>query len=206
MSSPSDSASKQAAANEAQKEANVAQATQSINSIFDSPDRTGQYSKLAADTTAYYKQQLDQQQQQATRNTKFALARNGQSGGSVATDAATQLGKDYTTGLTNATRAGQQAGASLEASDNQERANLIAAAQGGLSATDAAQQATAALKSSVDTAKANATNNTLADTFSDFSNLYSQSQQAKATRQGNMYALNSVYGPNTFGAGSGYGR
>ena len=202
MSNPSDKASKQAAANQAQQQANIQQSTAAINNIFDNPARTGQYSKLAADTTAYYTQQLDQQQQQAQRQTKFALARGGQAGGSVAADANTQLGKDYDTGLLNASRAGQQAGASLQAADQTERAQLIAAAQGGLSATDAAQQASEGMQSNVNTAKANATNNTLANTFSDFSNLYQQSQTAKATRQGNLYTLNAVYSPNTFGAGA----
>jgi hypothetical protein len=201
MSSPDNSASKQAAANEQQRQANIASATSAVNNIFDSPARTGQYSKLAADTTAYYTQQLDQQQQQAQRNTRFALARNGQTGGSVATDAATQLGKDYDTGVLNAARAGSQAGASLQASDQQQRANLIAAAQGGLSATDAASQASSAMQSGLATAKANATNNALADTFSDFSNLYSQSQNAKQLRNGYLNAYNTVYQPG-FGAGA----
>lgn len=200
MSGGSDNASKQAQANEQQRQANIAASTQAINNTFDSPSRTQAYQKLADDTTAYYMQQANRQQDVANRNLKFALARSGQVGGSVQADQGEKLGQDYTNAVTDATRRGQQAGANLQAQDEQERQNLIAAAQGGLDATTAASNAASAMRANLNTAQSSATANALGDAFGDFSNLYQQSKDAKALRQGMLYSYNTVYQP-TFGGG-----
>lgn len=202
MSGGSDNASKQAQANEAARQANIANSTTAINNIFNSPSRTSAYDKLNADTTAYYQRQADQQQQKASRNLTFALARSGQSGGSVQADQGEQLGKDYANATLEAQRRGQAAGANLRAADETQRSNLIAAAQGGLDATTAAQNASSAMRANLETAQSGATANALGDAFGDFSNLYQQSQQAKNLRQGQLYAYNTVYQPG-FGAGAG---
>jgi hypothetical protein len=202
MGSPSNKAADQANANEAARQAQIASGTTAVNNIFDDPTRTAQYGKLAADTTAYYTQQLDTQKQQQDRQLSFAMARSGQTGGSVATDQAEQSGKDYEQGALNAGRMGAQAGASLQAQDTTERANLIAAVQGGLNATDAASNAAAAEKSNLASANATATGQQLGNAFGDFATLYQNSQTAKANRQGFLNAYNTVYQPG-FGAASG---
>jgi hypothetical protein len=201
MSGGSDSASKQAQANENARQAAVASGTASVNKIFDDPSRTAAYDKLSADTTAYYTQQLDQQKQLNDRQLKFAQARNGQTGGSVQTDQDTQAGKDYLQGVLSAQRMGAQAGADLQSKDTSERASLIAAVQGGLDATSAASNAAAAMKGNLDSAQSTATANAFGQTFGDFSSIYQKSQDAKALRQGQLYSYNTVYQPG-FGAGA----
>lgn len=202
MSSPSDKASKQAQANEQARQANVSAGTQAINSYFDSPQRTSAYDKLASDTTAYYKLQADKQQDQANRNLRFALARSGQAGGSVQADQGEKLGQDYSNAILEATRRGQQAGASLRSQDESERASLTAAVQGGLDATTAASNAESAARANLASATANSTNNALSDAFGDFANLYQNSKDAAALRSGMKYSYNTLYQPG-FGAGSG---
>lgn len=193
-------AAKEANRAEAQRQANIKRSTAQINDIFNDPSRTGQYDKLASDTTAFYRNDLDKQQADATRNTKFALARSGQIGGSVQADQNTKLGEDYLQGVIKASRLGAQAGANLRASDETSRANLISMAQNGLDATTASQNAAAALRSNLESGQSTATANQFGDAFGDFADLYKQSQDAAALRSGQKYAYNTLYTP-----GFGYG-
>lgn len=200
MSGGSDSASKQAAANQAQQQANIQQATTQIGSIFNNPARQQQYTDLNNATTSYYTGQLNQQKDAQDRNLKFAQARGGQTGGSVAVDQNAQSGKDYLAGVLRAKNLGAAAGANLQGQDSQEQANLTAAAQGGLSATDAATQAASAMKGSLDSAQATSTANAFGDAFGDFGQIYQKSQDAAQLRSGMLYSYNTVYQP-----GFGYG-
>jgi hypothetical protein len=200
MSGGSNDASKQAAANQAQQQANIQAATTQIGSIFNNPARQQEYKDLNTATTGYYTDQLNQQQDKANRNLKFAQARGGQTGGSVATDQATQSGKDYLAGVLKAKNLGAAAAANLQGQDSTEQANLTAAAQGGLSATDAASQAASAMKGSLDSAQATSTANAFGDAFGDFAGVYQKSQDAAQLRNGMLYSYNTVYQP-----GFGYG-
>jgi hypothetical protein len=199
MSSPSDSAAKQAQANESARTASIANSTGQINQIFDNPARQAQYGQLAKDTSAYYTNQLNDQKTINDRNLKFAEARGGQIGGSVQADQGAQSGKDYLKGVLEAQRRGDAASASLQGQDQQSRANLIAAAQGGLDATSAASQAASAMRGNAQAGMAGATSNALGDTFGDFAGIYQRSQDAAALRNGQLNAYNTVYQPG-FGA------
>lgn len=200
MGGGSQKAAKQANAAEQQRQANIASSTAKVNDIFNDPARTGQYDQLASDTTKFYRDDLDKQQADATRNTKFSLARSGQIGGSLQADQNAKLGEDYLHGVVKASRLGQQAGANLQASDETSRANLIAMAQNGLDATTASSNAASALRSNLESGQAGATVGQLGDAFSDFANVYKQSQDAAALRSGQKYAYNTLYTP-----GFGYG-
>lgn len=204
MSGGSNSAARQAQANENARNRSIASSTRQINSIFDNPKRTGQYDQLAKDTTTYYTHQLDDQKALNDRRLRFAMARNGQVGGSVQADLGARAGKDYLSGVLDAQRRGLGAGASLRSQDEQSRANLIAAAQGGLDATSAASQAAGALRSNLQAGQAGSTANALGDVFGDFSTIYQKSQDAKALRDGYNAGLGGWYQPG-FGAGASAG-
>lgn len=190
-----DKAAKAAAANNAAQQKQIADSTASINNIFNNPARTAQYKQLGTDTSAYYNQQLDKQKAINDRGATFAQARNGQTGSSVATDQATQAGMDYDAGALDATRRGQAASASLQAQDETSRSNMLAAAQGGLTATQAQSQSAGALAANLNTAHASNTANAFGDTFGDFANIYKSSQDAAALRAGQRYSYNTVYQP-----------
>jgi len=200
MSSPSNSAAKQAQANTEQQQ-QMAQASQAkINSIFDNPLRTQQYQQLGTDTTKYYTDQLNQQKVKNDLALKFAEARGGQIGGSVQTDQNQLASQDYLNGVLAAQRKGNSAAAGLMSQDQNSRASLIAQAQGGLDATSAATNAAAAMRSNLQGANADSTTNALGDTFGNFASIYQKSQDAAALRAGQKYAYNTVYQP-----GFGYG-
>lgn len=201
MSGGSNKAAQQAQANEDARNRQIAGSTAQINSIFDNPARTGQYDQLSRDTTNFYTNQLDQQKGVNDRRLRFAMARNGQVGGSVQADLGAQSGRDYLNGVLEAQRRGLAAGASLRSQDEQSRANLIAAAQGGLDATSAASQAASALRSNLDSSRPAATANAFGDTFGDFASIYQKSQDAKALRDGYNAGLGGWYQPG-FGAGA----
>jgi hypothetical protein len=193
----SNNAAQQAQQNAEQQQQQVNAATNQINSLFASPNVTNEYSQLGNATTQYYMNQLNQQQQVNNRDMTFALARGGQTGGSLATDEATQAGKDYTQGVLEASQRGQSASASLQAQDQATQANLLSMAQGGLTATAGAQDATSALQSNLDNAKANSTANAFGNAFGDFGSIYSNSTTAAAAKQGMLYGYGTAYAPST---------
>jgi len=193
-------AAKQAQRAEEQRQRNIQDSTAKVNAVFNDPSRTAQYDQLARDTTAFYRTDLDRQKAQTDRSLKFALARSGQIGGSVQADQNRKVGEDYLKGVIEATRRGSAAGADLRAQDETSRANLIGMAQNGLDATTAASNAAAALRSNLQSGQATATANSFGDAFGDFANIYRQSQDAAALRNGQKYAYQTLYQP-----GFGYG-
>jgi hypothetical protein len=70
-----------------------------------------------------------------------------------------------------------------------------------LDATSAASQAASALKGNLQAGQASSTANAFGDTFGDFATIYQKSQDAKALRDGQLYAYNTIYQPG-FGAGA----
>jgi hypothetical protein len=128
----SSKAQKQAAADDAKKQADISSAISGINNIYDNPDRQKQYDQLSADTTKYYTDDVNKQETVAARKQKFALARSGLSGGSEQAYQGKMLGEDYSKALIDASRRGQSAGANLRSADEQSRNNLINMAEAGL--------------------------------------------------------------------------
>ena len=202
MGGGGNSAAKEANRAEADRQRRIQDSTAKVNAIFDDPNRTAQYDKLAQDTTDFYRNDLDRQQANTLRSTKFALARSGQVGGSVQSDTNQKIGEDYLQGVIKASRLGQQAGANLRAQDETSRANLIGMAQNGLDATTATSNAAAALRSNLESGQSTAMAGALGDAFGDFAGLYKQSQDAAALRAGQKYGYGAIYQPG-FGYGGG---
>lgn len=173
----SNRAQQQAEENERERQAQIAASTASVNRIFDDPSRQGQYDRLAADTTAYYTQDLDRQKAENDRRLTFALARGGQVGGSVQADQSQRMGEDYLRGIVEASRRGQAAGADLRNADEQARMNLLAATQAGLDATTGMSRATSTLQSNLQASRAAATAGELGNMFGTFGDIYNQSRQ-----------------------------
>jgi len=195
----SNSAQKEADAQEAQRQAQIKATTAKIESIFADPARQAQYDKLGQDTTAYYTSDLDKQQKQASQKLDLSLARSGLTGGSEQAYQGKLLGQDYEKGLTQASTQGQQAAANLQNADEQTKQGLIAMAQAGLDTTTASSEASSALRSNLQSGQAGATAQGLGDAFSNLNNVYQSSQDAKAARQGQLYGYGSIFAP-TYGS------
>lgn len=192
-----------AQAQQAQQQANIAAGTNQVQQIFSSPALTEQYQQLGKATSDYYTNQLNQQQTTAQNQLQFALARNGQIGGSVQTDQNATLDKEYNQGLLQAQQLGNQASASLQAQDTQSEANLIAAVQGGESGTQAATQAAEDMQANLSGATANAQTTQLGNLFGNVSTLYNNTLTNQQNTLGQLYGYTSVFSPG-FGASPTY--
>lgn len=201
MSSPSNNAAKEANRQEQQRQAAITQSVGAINNVFNDPAREGQINDFYDATRQFYTDDLNRQKANTDRNLKFAMARNGQTGGSVAVDASRRVGEDYTKGVLDVDRRAQGAAADLRTQDEQTRLNLIAMAQSGLDATNGASQGVAALRNNLASAQANATAQGLGDAFSQFADLYRKSQESAEARRTQQFLSQFGYYMPGFGQG-----
>jgi hypothetical protein len=195
----SNKAQKQAAADDAKKQADISSAISGINNIYDNPDRQKQYDQLSADTTKYYTDDVNKQEAVAARKQKFALARSGLSGGSEQAYQGKMLGEDYSKAIIDATRRGSAAGANLRSADESSRNNLINMAEAGLDAGNAENQATRSLQNNLLTNESGATADSIGGAFGDLAGLYQSSQDAKTYRNSQRYGFGSLYSSPMYG-------
>lgn len=163
-----------------------------INSVYDSPDRQKQYSDYLQSLRGLYTGQVNDQQDVAARQLKFADARNGLTGGSAAADAGGMLRKDYQAGLVSADAAAQNGVDALRAADQAQKNQLIqlsdSASGTGQGETNALNMARGAVANN-NNAAAPAT---LGSFFGDVGGVYQQRQQVAAQQRG--YARAGLYG------------
>lgn len=193
MGGSSDKAQKQATADEAQKNADIANTITGINAKFDDPSRTAQYDKLAADTTAKYTQDVNEQETKTARKLKFAQARSGQIGSSTQAYQGKMLGQDYAKAIIDASQRGQQASSQLRSADESTRSNLISMAQSGLDAGTAENRATGSLYNNLLNSQSQSTAQSLGDAFGDLGSVYQNSQDQKAARAGQLYGYQGLF-------------
>lgn len=203
-SSSNNRAQREAQAQEEARQRAIQQSVGQINAVFNDPARQGQYDQLVRDTAAFYNRDLDRQKVDTDRQLRFALARSGQTGGSVAIDQNKRVGDDYLRGVLEANRRAQEAGANLRQADEQARGNLLAMAQGGLDATTGAQQAAQSLRNNLLAGQAGATANQLGNMFGQFGDFFRNSRDNAAWRRGMNTATQDIYRP-MFGPGGGGG-
>lgn len=195
-------AAKEARRQEEARQRGITQSTRRINQVFDDPARAAQIDDFYNATRQYYTDDLGRQKKVTDRNVKFAMARNGQTGGSVAVDTNRRVGEDFLRGTIEADRRAQGAAADLRAQDEQARLNLIAMAQSGLDATTGAARSATALQNNLQAGRASATAQGLGDVFGQFASLYQRSQEEAAQRRAQQYLYNALYQPG-FGQGGG---
>lgn len=202
MSSPSNNAAREAQRAEDARIAAIRGTQSRVNQVFDSPERQADIQQFVADLRGLNMADLDRNKQLADRSLKFALARNGQIGGSTQIDRQERLGEDYQRGVLDVDRRALGAGAELQAADQDARARLIQLATSGLDATTGAQQASAAMRSNIEGAQSQAKMQGLDSMFGSVADFAKQSREAAQRRQG-LY--DSGFSPYTPTAGGGYG-
>lgn len=189
-----------AAQNDAWRQSQIASSVDAINSAYNNPRREADIQDFLGATRSFYGNELGRQKTIADRSTRFALARNGLTGGSAAIDANRTLGENYQQGVLQADRLAQGAAANLRTADEQARLNLIAQAQQGADMTTSASQAASALQNSLQAGNAGVKADALGDVFSGLSNIWTTSQQNAAQNRGYRDVYNLLYTP-----GFGYG-
>jgi len=187
-------AQQQAERAEQERQARIAQTTQRINSIYDSPGRQQQYADFLSAVRDHYVTDANRQKAIADRNLKFSMARSGLVGGSADRDAKRTLGEEYTQGILSAENKAQSALSDLRAQDEASRLNLIQLAQSGLDTTTAAQRAGAAIRASAEGVRADSLAQGLGDIFGATANTYKQQQEYAARRQGQLAPVGGLYG------------
>ncbi|MCW0413477.1 hypothetical protein NG831_06560 [Xanthomonas sacchari] len=200
MGGESNKAQKEAQRAEALRQGNIASSVAAINSAYSNPQRSADINDFLGATRSFYTNELGRQKQVADRSLKFAMARNGLTGGSATIDANRTLGENYQQGVLNADRLAQSAANNLRTSDEQSRLNLIAMAQNGLDATTSANQAATALQNNLAAGQTGVKADALGDVFGGLASIYTKSKETAAERRGNRDIYNLLYTP-----GFGYG-
>lgn len=188
------SAANAANAANAQQQAQIQNSVNQINAAYTNPNRTNQYEAYNKNLSNYYTGQVNDQEATNARNLKFAMARSGLSGGSAAIDSNTQLQKDYTQGLLQASQQAQAGTSALEQSDINAKNQMISMAQAGGSIGQIPGQVASQQQTSLNAAQnygnANAVNNLFAGT----SQIYNNEQTAAANRKAQTSPFGSYYG------------
>lgn len=190
----SNKAADAAAAQQAQQQQQIQQSVGAINSAFNSPTRQAQYDTYGKNLNDYYTGQVNTQEATNARNLKFANARSGLTGGSAAADSNTQLQKDYTQGLLQASQQAQGGVAALKQADTNSQNTMTSLAQQGNyvgaipTMTANAQQAN--LQAGANYGNANGINNL----FSGTAGIYNAEQIAAANRKAAGSPIGSIYG------------
>ena len=199
----SSSSNSAAAANTAQQNqinGTIAQ----INSAYDSPSRQAQYSTYGNQLDKYYTNQVNQQDATNARNLKFANARSGLTGGSEAVDSNTQLQKDYTQGLLQASQAAQTGQAALEQADISSKNQLIAQAEQGSNLGSIPNAIASSTNANLGAAQNYSNSNSLGNLFAGTGQIYQNEQTAAANRLAQNNPIGSPYGATSaYGGGMG---
>lgn len=201
MGSSSNRASREAQRAEDQRMAAIRNTQAAVNRAYDNPQRQADIADFVSATRDYLTGDLNRQKSDADRQLKFALARNGVTGGSTQIDQQANLADDYARSILDVDRRARGAGADLQAQDQENRARLIQLATSGLDATTAASQAAAGMRSSLEAGKSASLVGGLSDVFADFRrNFLDPMKQQAGQRRANRDTGFSLY-PTMYGGG-----
>jgi len=200
MDPPQNKAGEEANRMEQQRRTNIANTTARINDAYRNPQREADIAGFLDATRQFYRGDLDRQHQATQRGLKFALARSGLIGGSVAADQGRTMGEDYQRGILQADRLAQGHANDLRNADEQTRMNLISMAQNGIDDAGAGMQAAQLMQANLAGAQSQLKANTLGDVFGGFGTLIKHSRDAAESRRANRDFYNLFYGsPSTRG-------
>lgn len=201
MGSGGNGSATKAAQEESWRQSNIDQAVNQINGIYGGAARQAEIDDFLAATRSFYTKELEKQKGVADRSLRFAMARNGLTGGSASVDANRNLGESYQSGILSADRLAQQAAADLRTADDTSRMNLISQASTGMGLTSGAQQAAQAMQANLEGSRGAMKADALGDVFGGLANIYTNSKNMAEERRGSR-AYGLLYQPG-FGAGAG---
>ena len=183
MNGGNNNAQRDAQREEDRRRAETQRNTQAANAVFDSPERQAQYNDYYDATRTLGMQDLDKQKSNADRQAKFALARNGQTGGSRARDVGTNLGEDYIKGLLTVDQRALASKSDLMAADNASRQNILSMVMSGMDLTTANSNAASALRSNLASSESTRLAGGLGDIFGGVSDIAKRSEEERIRRQ-----------------------
>lgn len=181
-----------AAQQEQQRQGTISQNVNQIDSTF--ANRQPQYDQYLNAQRNLYQTELGRQQGIAARGQKFALARSGLTGSSVAADQGDELGREMAQGSITAEQKAQSGLAGLEGQDNAEKLQLTSLAQSGADIGNAATQSADALRANLGAAMSGSTASGLGDIFGGVTKDVENFNNAAATRRGVNNSNQYLYG------------
>ncbi|MGL5117587.1 MAG: hypothetical protein ACRC7C_19920 [Beijerinckiaceae bacterium] len=182
---------------EGERQARIAAATESINSIFNGSNRDALYDEQKKTVYDLNSKEVERQAQEAERTNRFGLARTGLAGGSVDVDSVADINRRTNEGLLRAGGIADQSAADVRRADESTRSNLISMAQSGIDTGSASTMALNGLKVNADNVAAQRSGASVGSLFNDMSQAYLLNQQ----RQGAAAGMNQ-YGPQFLGVSS----
>jgi hypothetical protein len=203
MGGGSNGSATKAAQEESWRQNNINQAVDQINQIYGGASRQADINDFLGASRTFYTNELEKQKGVADRSLKFAMARNGLTGGTASIDANRTLGENYQSGILSADRLAQQAAADLRTADDNSRMNLISQASTGMGLTSGAQQAAQAMQANLQSSRGGMKADALGDVFGGLATVYNNSQKMAEERRGSR-AYGLLYQPG-FGAGAAAG-
>ena len=201
FSTPKNTAADEAAAAEKARQAAIAATQGRVNAVFDSPARDAEIERAVGGRRDLDTRELNREKANTDRQLKFALARNGQIGGSTQIDKGTEFAEAYARGLLNVERGAQGFGAGIRGADQDARARLISLATAGLDATTGAQQAAEAMRVNLEAGKADRNASGVADTFAGFGDFLKRSREMADRRKADSVSGINYYRPSMYGGG-----
>lgn len=201
FSTPKNTAADEAAAAEKARQAAIAATQGRVNAVFDSPARDAEIERAVAGRRDLDTRELNREKGNTDRQLKFALARNGQIGGSTQIDKGTEFAEAYARGLLNVERGAQGFGAGIRGADQDARARLISLATAGLDATTGAQQAAEAMRVNLEAGKADRSASGVADAFAGFGDFLKRSREMADRRKADSVSGINYYRPSMYGGG-----
>lgn len=175
-------AEERAAAAEEARQGRISANVTGINSAF--AGREPQYAQFTDALRQRLNTQFGQQRAQATRQNKFALAKQGLTGGSAAVDAGKRLTREGQEGALQVERTAQGAAADLRAKDEAARAQMISLAQSGSDIGNAAQQTAQMLRANIGSAQNQNLTEGLGNIFGGTAQAYRTARDAAERRRG----------------------
>src|SRR5882757_830479 len=179
---------------QAQQQADIQKSVGQITAAYSNPARANEYAQYNKNLSDYYTGQVNNQEAINARNLNFANARSGLTGGSAAVDSNTQLQKDYTQGLLNASQQATAGTSALQQSDVNAKNQLIGLAQQGNFTGALPTQAAQAQSASLGAAQNYGQVNGLANLFAGTAGIYQNEQTAAANRKAQTSPFGSLYG------------
>ena len=198
---PSNKAAEEASAAEKARQAAIAATQGRVNAVFDSPERQAEIERAIAAQRDFETGILNQKKTDTDRQLKFALARNGQVGGSTQVDQQRRFGQDYANALLGVERSAQGFGANIRGADQEARARLISLATAGLDATTGAQQAAEAMRTNLQAGNANRNAENVANAFVNFNDFLKSSRERADRQRADRVAGFNYYQPTSYGGG-----
>lgn len=201
LSPPKNKAADEAAAAEKARQAAIAATQGRVNAVFDSPARDAEIERAVAGRRDLDTRDLTREKTKTDRELKFALARNGQIGGSTQIDKGREFAETFARGLLNVERGAQGFGAGIRGADQDARARLISLATAGMDATTGAQQASEAMRVNLEAGKAERNASGVADAFSGFADFIKRSRENADRQRADRVAGFNYYKPVSYGGG-----